>query len=556
MELGPLKLDGSMRITAGYLTLMHNLRTAFKSQRKSRTQRRSSGGWILVALLLLSAFVAGCRRSETVPSEDQLVEPWVGRVEGVIRDQQDPEVTVQALPEADHTAIPTVIFNGTPTPDAFREPPPVRTEEDWYVVQPGDSLNEIAAKFGVSGAAVMRANNLPNPDFLAVGQTLKIPVPKPQEPGPAFKIIPDSDLVYGPTSLSFDHYNEIHSRAGLLDVYVEEVEGAQRSGSSIVQLVAERYSVSPRLLLALLDYQSGWLSSAQVSGSERAYPMGYIAYTWEGLWAQLSWAADQLNHGYYLWKAGWSGPMITSDGAYIPPGKGINAGTAAVQFFFAQLYPADTWRQLVAREGFYSFYESMFGNPFQRAVDPLVPADVAQPELQLPFEGGKTWSFTGGPHSAWGDWAAWAALDFAPPGFAYGCVQSNEWVTAASDGLVVRAADGAVLLDLDRDGYEQTGWVLLYMHVETRDRVSQGMVLRAGDRIGHPSCEGGVTTGTHVHFARKYNGEWISADGSIRFVLDGWVASGTGTPYDGFLSKGSVSYEACACRNEFNQISR
>jgi hypothetical protein len=94
------------------------------------------------------------------------------------------------------------------------------------------------------------------------------------------------------------------------------------------------------------------------------------------------------------------------------------------------------------------------------------------------------------------------------------------------------------------------------MHIETRDRVGQGTVIRAGDRLGHPSCEGGVTTGTHVHLARKYNGEWISADGPIQFVLDGWVASGTGTPYDGYLSKGAISYEACACRNEFNQISR
>jgi murein DD-endopeptidase MepM/ murein hydrolase activator NlpD len=284
--------------------------------------------------------------------------------------------------------------------------------------------------------------------------------------------------------------------------------------------------------------------------------MGYAAYNWGGLWAQMSWAADQLNHGYYLWKAGWAGPMITTDGAYIPPGQGINAGTAALQYFFAQLYPSEAWREIVAENGFYVFYESLYGNPFQRAVDPIVPVNLQQPALQLPFERGKTWSFTGGPHSAWGDWGAWAALDFAPPGFAYGCVLSDEWVTASADGLVVRSADGGVLLDLDMDGYEQTGWVLLYMHIESRDRVSQGKILEAGDRIGHPSCEGGVTTGTHLHIARKYNGEWISADGPIQFILDGWVASGTGTPYDGYLVKDGMSYEACACRNEFNQITR
>jgi len=176
--------------------------------------------------------------------------------------------------------------------------------------------------------------------------------------------------------------------------------------------------------------------------------------------------------------------------------------------------------------------------------------------LQLPFESEFVWSFTGGPHSAWGDYAGWAALDFAPPGDAFGCIISDEWVVAAADGLVVRAENGEVLLDLDGDGYEQTGWVLQYMHVESRHRVEAGTYLQAGDLIGHPSCEGGVTTGTHLHLARKYNGEWIPADGSIPFEMDGWSSSGAGWPYDGYLSRGSVVLEACACRNEFNQISR
>jgi hypothetical protein len=111
-------------------------------------------------------------------------------------------------------------------------------------------------------------------------------------------------------------------------------------------------------------------------------------------------------------------------------------------------------------------------------------------------------------------------------------------------------------LDLDGDGFEQTGWVLLYMHVETRDREDVGTVVAAGDRLGHPSCEGGVTTGTHLHIARKYNGEWISADGSIPFMLDAWIASSATYPYDGYLTKDALQVEACACRNDFNQISR
>jgi hypothetical protein len=83
-----------------------------------------------------------------------------------------------------------------------------------------------------------------------------------------------------------------------------------------------------------------------------------------------------------------------------------------------------------------------------------------------------------------------------------------------------------------------------------------GTFLNPGDRIGHPSCEGGFASGTHVHLARKYNGEWISADGAIPFVLEGWVSGGLGTEYDGTLSRDGVSIEACDCRSAANEISR
>jgi len=509
----------------------------------------------MAALLLLTILLAGCRSAPAEVESPSLVKPWVGYI--LPRNEvvtATPTLQVPAIPRV--PTMPLQPVSGTPTPDPIREPPVLRTEEEIYDVQPGDSLNSIAGRFGVSAIYIARANSIANPDLLAIGQRLVIPAPKPQDPGPTLKLIPDSELVYGPMSVYFDLYGEINGRGGYLSQYVGEVDGEQRSGAAIVQLVAERYSVNPMLLLALLEYQSGWLTQASPSADTLTYPMGYAAYTWEGLFSQLSWAADQLNLGYYRWQAGWTGPYLLADGSVVPPGPGINAGTAAIQTFFAQLSTIDTWRIQLGESGFAAVLGALYGDPFTRRVEPLVPSNLEQPVLQLPFEPGITWSFTGGPHSAWGDWAGWAALDFAPPGFAYGCVLSNEWAVAAADGLIVRAENGEVLLDLDGDGYEQTGWVLLYMHVESRDRVAPGTMVRAGDRIGHPSCEGGVTTGTHLHLARKYNGQWIPADGDLPFVMDGWVSSGAGWPYDGYLERGDVTLEACACRDDTNQISR
>jgi hypothetical protein len=94
------------------------------------------------------------------------------------------------------------------------------------------------------------------------------------------------------------------------------------------------------------------------------------------------------------------------------------------------------------------------------------------------------------------------------------------------------------------------------MHIAADGREQPGEYLFAGDNIGHPSCEGGVANATHVHIARKYNGEWIAADGPLPFNLDGWVSSGGGREYDGYLTLGSQTIEAWDSASELNQITR
>ncbi|MEX0787789.1 MAG: LysM peptidoglycan-binding domain-containing protein, partial [Anaerolineales bacterium] len=437
-----------------------------------------------------------------------------------------------------------------------RPTPAIRSETLTYVVQPGDSLGRIAARFAVGPQNILTANGLGNPNVLSVGQVLMIPPPVVDPPGPSNKILPDSELIYGPASADFDLSGFTSQWPSYLVAYYEEVEGNVLRGPEIVQLVAQRYSVNSRVLLAVLEDHSGWVRASQVAGLDRTYPMGYVRAGWEGLFSQLSWAADQLNSGYYLWKAGWNGPFVLEDGASVIPGSGLNAGTVSLQFLFAQWDSSEAWRLRLAPDAFPLLYTSLFGSPFRRAVEPLVPEDLQQPVFRLPMEDGTTWSFTSGPHAGWGSGAAWAALDFAPPGDALGCVYSQEWVTAVADGLIVRSDHGEVLQDLDGDGLEGTGWVVLYMHVGENDRVGLGEYVRSGDRIGHPSCEGGISNGTHVHLARRYNGEWIPADGILPFVMDGWVSAGEGTEYDGTMTRGDVVLEACGCRAAGNQISR
>ena len=445
----------------------------------------------------------------------------------------------------------------TPTPDDPHPLPVARTQIEQYVVQAGDSLAGIALRYQISVDQLAQENNLVNPDYLEPGQLLSVPLPAPENAGPSFKIIPDSELVNGPAATDFDVTAFIQQYGGYLANYREEVEQRSTSGAEIVERIAQDYSINPRLLLAVLEYQSGWLTQRNPPQGTLEYPMRLANPNWKGLYRQLSWTANQLNRGFYLWRVNGAGVWLLADGTVIPISPLINAGTAGAQNLFALLSDRSDWLEAVGEGGLFETYTALFGYPFDYAVEPLRPAGLQQPVLQLPFEPGRSWSFTGGPHGGWADGSAWAALDFAPPGEALGCVTSDEWVTAIADGPIVRAGNGAVVQDLDGDGLEQTGWSILYMHIDSFERVQAGANLSAGERIGHPSCEGGVSNGTHLHIARRYNGEWIPADqNDLAFEMDGWVSSGAGKEYDGYLNRNGKSIEAYAGRDEINQIER
>ena len=86
--------------------------------------------------------------------------------------------------------------------------------------------------------------------------------------------------------------------------------------------------------------------------------------------------------------------------------------------------------------------------------------------------------------------------------------------------------------------------MIFYLHIGSQGRVKAGTRVKQGDPIGHPSCEGGESTGSHIHIARKYNGEWIPADGVIPFNLDGWIAQAGPEEYAGGLTRFTDSITA------------
>lgn len=424
-----------------------------------------------------------------------------------------------------------------------------------YVAQAGDTLEAIAVHFNTSVAEIRAANSFIPAETTTMppGMPLKIPIYYAPFWGSTFQILPDSLFVNGPAQVGFDIETFVSSQPGWLSQYRGYAAGDTRSGANTVQLVAQNFSLSPRLLLALLEYQSGALSQDSPPGGSTDYVLGNPDPFCRGVYLQLVWAANLLNDAYYRWRLGELVTFEHLDGRVERPDPWQNAGSVALQVYFSQLVSGEAYLQVVRENGLAQTYARLFGDPWQN-LTPHIPGSLQQPALRLPFEEGKAWSYTGGPHTAWGEGAPLAALDFAPGMDTGGCTPSDEWVTAVAAGVVTRSDPATVMLDLDMDGDERTGWVIFYFHLATEGRVPAGAVLQAGDRIGHPSCEGGRATGTHVHVARLYNGEWMAAAGTLAFNLEGWIAQNGVRPYLGTLKRNTQVVTASDKSDQYSRI--
>ncbi len=150
------------------------------------------------------------------------------------------DVTVDMIVRVNDIPDPSQIFPGQrlviPTPA-----PPEDYEE--YIVQPGDTVWNIARRFGTTIQAIARANNLDDPSRIDVGQVLRIPVRVPDlppvRPIPIFRGNPDRrqvaftfDATYGnnqtPRLLSIMDNYDIKATFFLSGIWPETYPGLAR----------------------------------------------------------------------------------------------------------------------------------------------------------------------------------------------------------------------------------------------------------------------------------------------------------------------------------------
>ena len=88
-------------------------------------------------------------------------------------------VSVSELAAANGIVDPDLILTGdvllVPGSDLTMAPPPSDSSGGAYVVQPGDTLSELAYRFGVPTDILAQANGIADPDFIVEGEVITIP---------------------------------------------------------------------------------------------------------------------------------------------------------------------------------------------------------------------------------------------------------------------------------------------------------------------------------------------------------------------------------------------
>lgn len=448
----------------------------------------------------------------------------------------DPSIfETHKTPSVDSTQYPPFAVPSAPGSTPF-----VHESSIVYSAQSGDTLNVVASHFNVAPEQITSPETIPLRGLIDPDQILVVPLTSDNS---TFlpPILPDSAVIDSPCARDFNLFEFIDSAGGYLAFYQQKVGSETLSGAEIVRRVADNNSIDPRLLLAIIEFRSGWVFR-YAANPDTAHPLGLDLPNYEGLYLELSAAARMINTGYYAWREGKISAITYTDRQSKAIAPNLNAGSVGIGYLFAQFYPSDALDYVLYNGGgFIPLYAGMFGDPWEcaRAVGALFPGGLQPPKLELPFAAGETWALTGGLHADWNNGTPVGALDFAPVTGEPVCAVSKSWVRAPAAGVVSRSGNGMFVLDLVDETNQLTGWQIVFLHIAAVERAPVGTRLNLDDPVGHPSCEGGAATGTHVHVTRKYLGEWIGADEPFPFMLSGYRAVPGDASFQGVLVNGA-----------------
>ena len=212
-----------------------------------------------------------------------------------------------------------------------------------YTVQDGDTVVALAARFNTTVQEIQENNPvLPlTTTTLPPGLPLKIPIYYLPFWGSSYQILPDYLFVNGPAQIAFDTLDFVAKSDGWLKSYRIYAYGDWRTGAELVQYVGMTYSISPQLLLALLEYRLQALTSPTIPNNVDRYALGFRKIYNANLYLQLLLLADTLNAGYYGWRSGEVHSIELQDGKLMRFDPWLNAASVSLQNYFSIISSVD-----------------------------------------------------------------------------------------------------------------------------------------------------------------------------------------------------------------------
>lgn len=332
---------------------------------------------------------------------------------------------------------------------------------------------------------------------------------------PAAQGLSGQDLVYSYDEMfDFDIDAYLAKHAPHLSRYSETI--SHWSGYS---------GISPKVLIALMEQQSGVVSRKRVAADALNRPFGRLAQG-KTFGEQTRDVALALRESLY------EQDTITTKGA-IPLAR-----ANPLQALFEKAGNSEAESALRGDGEFQQVYGRLFNEP-RRAAPPstrlAAPAGVdagafAPPSnlLQFPFPRGQRWH-VGGAHTNTGQGSSpLSSLDMSLGG-GWGSNQNNTWVVSSAAGSFKRHS--SCFAEVVHSG----GWSTTYYHL-MNIQYNTGASVGANTALANPAntqaqalCDGGGSTGPHEHWSLKLNGGFYHLNG---VSLSGFVITATGTSYD------------------------
>lgn len=338
-----------------------------------------------------------------------------------------------------------------------------------------------------------------------------------------------------------------------IEQYLEKNAPHLLDKAEIISHYAGYSSISPKLLIALMEQESGVVTDSKTL-AKKERPFGILSSK-VGFREQVedisSRLAIEFYKGHSFSETGINEKLTTDHDA-----------VKAVRAILAPKYASNADKAMKSDQtahskaviGVGTTYNKLFGDADHK----IKSQTVSQSKItnidnyfQLPYLVGETWR-NGGTHTNTGSGSyPQSSLDFNDGG-RWGDNLSHIWVTAAAPGTV--KYHSSCFMEV----IHEDGWSTSYYHLENIQHGTNSYVNRNtrianyADTQSQALCNGGQSTGPHLHFSLKRNGQHYHLDG---VKLSGYKVDAGRDSYDGdcnyfWLERNGQKY--CAWSNIYN----